>query len=265
MAIGRSWMPKTHKSFKIVKSSKLRFRFKIFALTGLILAFLVIAAYFSYDPASNFYGNVFKSIITKDKVIALTFDDGPNGETTLKVLDILKQEDVKATFFVVGDNVKFYPAIAKKIATDGNEIENHSTHHAHSLQFETEYAIYKDLTETNQIIYAHTGQMPRFYRPPFGFRSPWAFGAARAAKLITVTWNDLTQDYSAKSDSVIVSYIEKFARPGGVIVLHDGSGAKHGVDHPNMLKALPQIIENLKAKGYKFVTVSELYDRSYAK
>lgn len=250
---------------KISKFFRLQFKQKVYILTATIIPLLLLAAYFSYQPSSVFYGNVFASLKTKNKIIALTFDDGPNGDATIQALDILKQENIKATFFVVGDNVQYYPAIAKRIVDDGNEIENHSTHHAHFLQFETEAEVREDLSQTNKIIKDATGQSPRFYRPPFGFRTPWALEAAKKIGLIPVTWNDLTKDYSAKTDDFVIRNIVRYAKPGGIIVLHDGSGAQHGVDRKVMLQALPQIIENLKNQGYTFVTISELYDSGYAK
>ncbi|GAC1413633.1 MAG: hypothetical protein NVSMB66_5910 [Candidatus Doudnabacteria bacterium] len=250
---------------KIRKFFKLRFIEQISILFAVLIPLLLLAAYFSYQPSSVFYGNVFTSSKTNSKVIALTFDDGPNDEATLQTLNILKSENVKATFFVVGDNVSYYPAIAKKIVTDGHEIENHSTHHTHSLQFETKSVIYNDLVQTNKIIMDTTGMQPRFYRPPFGFRTPWALKAAIKAGLIPVTWSDLTQDYSARTDTVVIKHIEEYAYPGGIIVLHDGFGTQHGVQRKVMLSALPKIIEDLKSKGYTFVTIAELYDNGYAK
>ncbi len=229
-----------------------------------MVTLLIAALYFAYTPDSGVYGHVFTSAKTDQKIIALTFDDGPNGEATLQTLEILRKENILATFFLVGDNVKYYPAVARKIAAGGHEVGNHTTHHAHLLQLKTTKDIQADLSETNQLIFQTTGQIPKFFRPPFGFRSPFALKAARNLGMATVTWNDLTKDYSATSDLTIQKYIELYAKPGGIIVLHDGLGTKH-VDRPMMLKALPGIIKNLKAQGYTFVTVSELYATANAK
>jgi peptidoglycan/xylan/chitin deacetylase (PgdA/CDA1 family) len=234
-------MPKKQSSNKpgvLTRGDKI----KIYGAIIGTFALMVLAGYFSYTPSSKVFGNVFTSIKTKDKVLALTFDDGPNGDTSNQVLDILKQKDVKATFFVIGENVKYYPDIAKRMVADGHEIGNHTTHHKHLLQLENYDSIVRDLQQTNQIVSSTTGVTPRFFRPPFGFRTPWAL------------------DYTAKNDLTVINYIEKYAHPGGVIVLHDGSGAKHGVKHDVMVQALPKIIDDLKQQGYRFVTVSELYD-----
>jgi peptidoglycan/xylan/chitin deacetylase (PgdA/CDA1 family) len=237
---------------------------KILALFIIMVTLLIAAVYFAYKPSSEFYGHVFTSGKTNEKIIALTFDDGPNGQATLQTLEILKKENIKATFFLVGDNVKYYPAIARRVVADGHEVGNHSMHHAHLLQLETSNEIKDDLAETNQAIFGATGQTPKFFRPPFGFRSPFALKAARRLGMVTVTWSDLTNDYNSKSDLTIQKYIELYAKPGGIIVLHDGLGTKH-VDRPVMLKALPSIIKTLKDRGYTFVTVSELYDRAHVK
>jgi peptidoglycan/xylan/chitin deacetylase (PgdA/CDA1 family) len=223
------------------------------------LLLIVAAGYFSYQPTSGLYGNVFSHAITNDKVIALTFDDGPNGTTTNQVLDILKKENVKATFFLVGDNVTYYPEIAKRISDEGYEIGNHTTHHVRSLPLRRSRLIQKDLRTTNDIIFAATGQTPKFFRPPFGFRTPWALDAAEAMGLIPTTWSDQAHDYEYKDPKIIVTKIMAGVKPGRVIVLHDGDRTIHGVEYPALIQALPTIIENLKSQGYQFLTMSELY------
>lgn len=231
-----------------------------FASVALVV-FLVLAAalYFSYQPSSEVYGEVFTHAITTKKVVALTFDDGPNGDATRQVLDVLKKENVTATFFLVGDNVKYYPDVAKQIVADGNEVGNHTSHHIRLLPFEDSKDIQTDLLATDAEIFQATGQTPKFFRPPFGFRTPWILKAAEKIGLIPTTWNDQAHDYKYGNPVTIENKILAGVRPGGIIVLHDGFETRHDVQYPALIQSLPRIIEVLKQRGYSFVTLSQLY------
>lgn len=221
---------------------------------------LVFLLYSAYQPSSGVYGKVYTHLKTDKKIVALTFDDGPNGEATLRVLDILREKNVHATFFLVGDNVLYYPRIAKEIVDRGNEVGNHTMHHDRTLPFDESKDIQKDLLDTNDVIFQATGARPNIFRPPFGFRTPWAISASQRAGFRVVLWSDLTADYYTSSTShAIESSIIKRVRPGSVIDLHDGLGTQHGAKRDAMIDALPKIIDDLKAQGYQFVTVSEMF------
>src|SRR5258708_2478279 len=210
----------------------------------IIALFVLLAAaiYFSYQPGSGFYGPVFTHANTKEKVIALTFDDGPNTGATPEVLDILKKENIKATFFLVGDNVRAYPDLANRIVQEGHEVGNHTSHHSRDLPFYGYKTIRGDLLSTNQIIFSATGQSPIFFRPTFGFRTPWILEVSENTGLITATWNDQAHDYNYSNPSIIEQKILAGAKPGGIIVLHDGFETKHNVQLPGMVQALSKII-----------------------
>lgn len=235
------------------------YRIRAYFIIGITLMMLTGAVYFSYQPQSGVFGHVYTHQPTQKKVVALTFDDGPNGQATEQVLNILQQEKIQATFFLVGDNVLKYPDIARQITAQGNEVGNHTMHHTHLLPFATPGVIRKDLNETNEIIFENTGQYPALFRPPFGFRTPWVIDTAQDDGFIVVTWNDLTTDYlPAETAAQVKKNILSRVKPGTIIVLHDGYGTKHGANRDDMITALPQIIEALKAQGYSFDTVSQL-------
>jgi chitin deacetylase len=236
---------------------------KLFFLVALTIIAALVFLFFSYSPSSNFYGRVFSHAQTSKKVIALTFDDGPNGDATLKVLDVLKKENIKATFFLVGDNVLYYPQVAKQIVADGNEVENHSMHHDRAMPFEPIHDITRNLLQANKIIASATGQSPLFFRPPFGVRTPWTLRAAKKAGLIVITWNDLAKDFANLSADAISSNVIKAAKPGGIITLHDGQRTTHDANRDQTIKALPKIIDTLKSQGYIFVTVANLASGNY--
>ncbi len=242
------------------------FTAKIFIFVSLIMLLMAVAVYFAYQPNSEFYGKVLTHLSTTQKIVALTFDDGPNGDATLQVLQTLKNQKIRATFFMIGDNVLYYPDIAKQVAEDGNEIGNHTMHHSRLLPFADSNEVREDLLATNEIIFNATGQNPKFFRPPFGFRTPWVIDSAERSGFTVVTWNDLTVDYekSATSEQIQKNILQR-VRPGSIIVLHDGFDTHHGADRSAMLAALPKIIDSLKAQGYQFVTLGEFYRNYNAK
>lgn len=214
----------------------------------------------SFSPKIPF-GDI-SHVNTTEKIIALTFDDGPNEPTTNQVLRILNDKNVKATFFLVGENVDRNPEIAKDIVDHGHIVANHSYgHKLFSLALRPR-DILAD-TERATISIAHaTGKTPAYYRPPFGFRTLWGLDALKDQGYAVVTWNDMTVDYWNVSAQHIAARIIKKARPGGIIVLHDGGETDERVNRDNTVIALPIIIDELKKSGYRFVTIDELLDKN---
>ncbi len=237
------------------------------SLSTALALIIFFAAYGYFIPASPVFGKVYYRGTSTEKIVALTFDDGPNEPYTSRILDTLASYDIKATFFVVGKNVELYPETAKRIIAEGHVLGNHSySHNAnHAL---TLYGT-KDLILAEQTIFNTVGVRPHLYRPPNGKKSPWELDTVKKEGLIEVTWN------VSSNDQHVVAYFgepspENFARkivsgtkPGTIILLHDGYGTLHDTakaDKSLTVKALPLIIEQLQAKGYRFVTVPELLD-----
>ncbi len=192
------------------------------------------------------------------KNIALTFDDGPNDPYTGQILDTLAVRKVKATFFVVGQNVRRQPHAAKRIVDEGHIIANHSDRHRFGFMLTAGPAVLlRDIGVTERAIAEVTGKHPRFYRPPWGLRTPGRRLAIERAGYAVVMWNNMTVDYLGLSPTRIASRIVAKARPGGVIVLHDGKEAKGG-NRANVVAALPLIIERLQGQGYRFVGLDDL-------
>jgi chitin deacetylase len=192
--------------------------------------------------------------LAKDqKVIALTFDDGPWPQTTVQVLDILKQNDVKGTFFVVGQNVKNYPDLMKRIVADGHGIGNHTWHHwYHAMNPQT--AAY-EVENTTNLIYKTTGVKTGLFRPPGGMMHNGVAAYARNSKYAVVMWSSDSIDYSRPSVPKLINNVFRQAKPGGIVLMHDGGG-----NRSQTVQALPTIIENFRKQGYSFVTVSELLE-----
>jgi peptidoglycan/xylan/chitin deacetylase (PgdA/CDA1 family) len=191
---------------------------------------------------------------TNQKVVALTFDDGPHPVYTRQILKILRDNDVNATFFVVGKNVEKYPGVIKEAYLDGNVIANHTYSHFSLLQL-SDAQIREELLKSEKAIYKVIHECPVLFRPPYGACSSRLVGLLRNFGFTTITWNDMTNDYMANevTSSKIARDIIGLARPGSIIGLHDGGG-----DRQKGVRALAIIIRVLKERGYEFVTVPEL-------
>ncbi len=218
-------------------------------------------AYHGISPRSRFYGKVCSNGDRKHPRIALTFDDGPNEPYTSDVLSILEQYRIKATFFVIGQNARRYPETCQRIVAAGNVIGNHSYHHRKSLCLRRGKTVARDIELAHQAIYECTGLEPKLFRPPHGFRTPWLMRTVRNLGYLVVTWDNMTSDWKAdKSGDEIIRAILQRAKPGGVIVLHDGRDTRLNYDRSHMLQALPFVIETLMERGFDFVTIPELLE-----
>jgi peptidoglycan/xylan/chitin deacetylase (PgdA/CDA1 family) len=224
----------------------------------------VLSTFFAYhgiNPRSRFYGKVWSNGSRNHSRIALTFDDGPNEPYTSQVLSILEQYKIKATFFIIGQNARRYPEVCRRIVTTGNVIGNHSYHHSKSLCLRWGKAVARDIKLAHQAIHECTGFEPKLFRPPYGYRTPWLMRTVRHLGYTVVTWDNMTGDWKAnKSGEEIEQTVIRRARPGSVIVLHDGRDSRPSYDRSQMLQALPFVIETLKERGFDFVTIPELFE-----
>jgi peptidoglycan/xylan/chitin deacetylase (PgdA/CDA1 family) len=190
----------------------------------------------------------------EDKVVALTFDDGPHPAKVEELLDLLNDLDVKATFFVVGMMVERHPELIKMEAAAGHEVEDHSFSHVNLSKLpeqdcETEYMACSDL------IYHVLGTHPKFCRPPGGQATPYVMEAAARNHLVTAMWSDDPKDYANPGDDLIIERLMDHVSPGAIILLHEG------VDQT--MEILPDLVNSLRAQGYTFVTMEQLYANSH--
>jgi peptidoglycan/xylan/chitin deacetylase (PgdA/CDA1 family) len=185
--------------------------------------------------------------------IAMTFDDGPSAQLTPRLLDILKERGIKATFFVVGRNVAEYPDIVRRMASEGHEIANHSWSHPALTQLGAQ-GFRKQIENTNDAIANLTGSRPSLMRPPYGATSS-ALNKRLTEEygLKVILWSVDPLDWKYRNSSRVYHHIVQNTRPGSIILAHD--------IHATTVAAMPETIDALLAKGYKFVTVSELISR----
>ncbi|TDC47029.1 polysaccharide deacetylase family protein [Actinomadura sp. KC345] len=186
---------------------------------------------------------------TRVKCLALTFDDGPT-ESTGDLLDILASRNVKATFFLVGQNVVENPDLVRREHQAGHEIADHSYTHA-DLGRASKQEIVSELTRTQDAIRQASGVTPKLLRPPYGSTSKRLAKVTRRMGMAQIMWTVDPLDWRHRDTEAVERRVLKNAKPGGIVLLHD--------IHPTTVRAVPKIIDRLAAEGYVFVTVSELF------
>lgn len=190
-----------------------------------------------------------------EKIIALTFDDGPHPRYTPQILDILQEYGVKATFFEVGENVKYYSDVSIRVVNEGHEIGNHTYSHPHIRTLDG-FALLEEVERCEAEIYRVTGVKPTLFRPPEGVVDDAVKVMAQEKNYSLVLWDIDTRDWAATSVPDMVENIISNGSSGDIILMHDYVSKKcHTVE------ALRSIIPQLIEKGYRFVTVSELLSK----
>lgn len=208
-----------------------------------------------FSAPQRFQGQVVNQakLSGEEKVIALTFDDGP-WEQTPEVLGILKEMDVKATFFWIGKNVQTYPEMAKQVVAAGHAIGNHTWDHPTYYMDRATAA--KQIDRTNDYIFETTGVKTSLFRPPAGLLDNGLADYARNSQDVVLLWSVDTRDWQASTSvQMLVNTVLNDAKPGGIVLMHDGGGNRW-----RTVQALPAIIAGLKELGYRFVTVPELLE-----
>jgi peptidoglycan/xylan/chitin deacetylase (PgdA/CDA1 family) len=192
----------------------------------------------------------FNSVHVDGPYIAMTFDDGPSAALTPKLLDLLAARHIKATFFVIGENVAEYPEIVARAAREGHEIASHSWSHPNLAKMSQE-GVRSQLQRTDDAIKSATGKSPTLLRPPYGSITE------RGKRWIhdefgydIILWDVDPLDWKRPGPAVVRNRILKETRPGSIVLAHD--------IHPGTIEAMPSTFDELEAKGFKFVTVSEL-------
>jgi len=190
------------------------------------------------------------------KVVALTFDDGPDDKYTPQIQDILDKNQVKGTFFLVGLLIEKHPAVVKKLVANGHQVAGHGWSHKNLRNLDRDQ-ILSELDQTTLSFRKVLGLEPLMFRPPYGGLSPDVMKEASALGYTSVIWNADSLDwYSRSADSILASALVDTKR-GSIILMHSA-----GVNLDATLEALPELIYTLKAQGYTFVTISELLGKS---
>lgn len=208
-------------------------------------------------------GNVIWKINTKEKIVAITFDDGPHPIFTPLILDTLAKYQAKATFFVTGKKAKQYPEIIKREVIDGHEVANHTYSHINNPNISAR-KLRKEIEQTDEIIQQIIGYKPAFFRPVAGHYNDVIINTAVKSGKVVVIWHQDPRDWDNTPASKISSSVTKTISPGNIIVLHDWHNNNPSKTCQTII-ALDRILEFLTQNGYKCVTVSEMLYRSKVK
>lgn len=178
--------------------------------------------------------------------VMLSFDDGPH-EYTERILDILKENDVPATFFVIGNHILNREHVIKRMYAEGHQIGNHSYYHKASFDWQSVKAMLEEINLTNYKIYEVIGVSPHLFRPPFGVTNPNLAKAVSKAGMTSIGWNVRSYDTIAKDENKLLDKIVKNTQSGSIILLHDSIAIT--------VKILPKLIKELRQRGYNFTTI----------
>lgn len=190
--------------------------------------------------------------------VALTFDDGPDPRYTPRCLEILKAHQVHATFFLVGEQVRRYPDLAREIRAQGHDVGNHTWGHRHHWLLSPQKAKV-EVREGARVIMEVIGERPRFFRPPFGEMNLFSYWAAACLKERCVLWSIAAKDWQrGRSAAWITRGVTSRLRGGAIVLLHDSGGAEGAPEA--MLQALPDIICETKRQGFQLVSLSQMMD-----
>ena len=227
-----------------------------------ILVFLIISFTVFFDEAVLVRKNTFYSENTKEKLVALTFDDGPSHVWTPQILDELKRANIKATFFMIGEHVKKYPEVAQRVVNEGHEIGNHTYDH-HVLLYYKPEELLKEIKDTETVIRKITGRTTSYFRPPKAWLTETEKIQIKKLGYKIVLWSLNSKDWVNFDDKYIVNYLVRNIHPGEIILFHDSGGvfSTEGGNRHETIKTIPLLVNRLRGKGYKFVTVSELFNK----
>lgn len=209
------------------------------------------------NTENKLFGSVLAHGQQNKPLVALTFDDGPSLYTK-QILDTLSKYGIKATFFMVGENVERHPDIAKRVAEEGNVIGNHTYSHPFWGPMEAPDKISSELSKAAAAIRKACNVDPEYFRPPHGWRSPWMMSLARKDHYTVVTWTVDPDDWQKINAQTIEQRVLSRSGGGSIILLHDGFETSSNPQRMNTVSALPAIIKGLEARGYSFVTIPEL-------
>jgi peptidoglycan/xylan/chitin deacetylase (PgdA/CDA1 family) len=187
--------------------------------------------------------------------VALTFDDGPGPETTPRVLDLLDAAGVKASFFLVGERAERHPALAREIVMRGHCVENHSYRHSLGFAFYSVGKARRDIERAQHAIAAATGSVPRYFRAPFGIRSPLLEPAIAAVGLKYVSWTRRGFDTVDRDETKVFDRLARGLAAGDVLLLHDGAPRRTGFDEMALVATLRALLTRLRALGLTSVTL----------
>ncbi|MEE3380670.1 MAG: polysaccharide deacetylase family protein [Succiniclasticum sp.] len=218
---------------------------------------------FAVLPSGNLYGPTVTHLQDLDptgsggeKQLALTFDDGPYEPFTQELLDVLREKQVRATFFLVASQAERHPDLVRRIVADGHTVGVHAWRHRDFLKLD-DAEKRADLTRACQVLEGLTGRPVRYWRPPHGFRDPAAMQTARDLGLTVVTWSTAPRDWTGIAAGDIVQRVVNKAEPGAIVLLHDGDSPYYRASRQPTVDAAGPLIDTLRQQGYTLVPLAD--------
>jgi peptidoglycan/xylan/chitin deacetylase (PgdA/CDA1 family) len=216
------------------------------------------AAYWTgFRPRSQIFGSFPYAVETTEKVVALSFDDGPNEPYTSRLLDTLDQYDVKATFFQVGRCAQRFPSCTRRVVESGHVLGNHSYSHSFTRYFKQPRQEI-EIIRSQEVFYSITGLTPALYRPPWLCHWPWVLSTLQQHRLQVVSGTfahplEILQPAASR----LTDSAARLTRPGTILIFHDGLEARGGL-RDQSVAAIGPLIDRLADRGYRFTTVDQL-------
>jgi peptidoglycan/xylan/chitin deacetylase (PgdA/CDA1 family) len=216
----------------------------------LFIVYSLVVFYGCYYVGSNFFIKIICSANTDQKEIAITFDDGPSSHYTTEILQLLKQDNIKATFFCIGNRIAGNERIITKIKEEGHIIGNHSYSHHFLFDIFSSKKMLDDLKMMDQETERVTGVLPKLFRPPYGVTNPNLKKAIIKGDYTPVGWSVRSMDTVIRNEKKLLNKINRSLKPGAVFLFHDTS--------KTTVNVLPEFIREVKNKGYHIIPLDKL-------
>jgi peptidoglycan/xylan/chitin deacetylase (PgdA/CDA1 family) len=234
----------------LLAGAYLLYGISLWACVALFFVYSLILFYGCYCIGSNFFMRVICAAKTDKKVIAITFDDGPDTVHTLQILNILQEHDVPAAFFCIGNRIAGNEAVLKQIQQHDHIIGNHSFSHHFWFDLFSSAKMLDDIRQANQAIKQVTGLNPLLFRPPYGVINPNLKKAVIKSGSVPIGWSVRSMDTVIKDKEKLLNRVMGRLNPGMVFLFHDTSAAT--------ISALPMFIEQVKAREYQIVRLDKI-------
>jgi peptidoglycan-N-acetylglucosamine deacetylase len=216
----------------------------------LLLVYVSVLFCGSYFIQMRFFLKSVCSVKTGEKYISLTFDDGPAGKKTARILDILKENNAEAAFFCIGKNIPGNEEILNRIVNEGHIIGNHSNSHDRFFDLYSSKKMLNEMELASQTCQGITGNYPRFFRPPYGVTNPNLKKAVLMGGFVSIGWSIRSYDTIIENEDRLFSRIIARLKPGAILLLHDTSESTP--------KILPRLLKEIRNKGYKIIRLDKM-------
>ncbi len=214
------------------------------------------------SPGSTWIGENIRYLPSSSrdkKEVALTFDDGPDPEITPRVLDLLDAAGHKASFYVVGEQATKHAQVVQDIVRRGHAVENHSQHHANAFAFYSSSRLHREIEAAQHVIADVSGNLPRFFRAPMGFRTPFLDPVIARLGLHYSSWTRRGFDSTAMNPARVLQRLITGLRAGDILLLHDGSMMSAKRERPIVLDVLPELLKKITDRGLRSVTLRHAF------